>query len=80
MLSLWGMPQAVVEAVTYCDAPWNGPRGNEFTPTVALYMANILSRQQSPPDMFITPELERSYLASVGAPDVRELEESKARR
>jgi HD-like signal output (HDOD) protein len=79
MLRLWGMPEAVIDAVIHCDAPWNGPRGNEFTPTVALYMANILSRQQNPPDTFIIPELERSYLASVGAPDIRDLEESKTR-
>lgn len=70
MLRLWGMPPTVVEAATYCAAPWKSPRGNEFTPTVALYMADTLTRQQSPPDALITPELERSYLASVGAPDV----------
>lgn len=77
MLRLWGLPQQVIDAVTYCDAPWQGTNNARFNPTVALYMANTLTRQQNPPDQFNTPELNRDYLISVGAPAADRQSESK---
>jgi HD-like signal output (HDOD) protein/CheY-like chemotaxis protein len=72
MLRLWGMPETVVETVTFCNAPWNGPRADRFGPAVALYIADTLNRQQDPPDGFSTPPLNSAYLGSVGAQDLLE--------
>jgi HD-like signal output (HDOD) protein/ActR/RegA family two-component response regulator len=72
MLRLWGMPETVVEAVTFCSAPWNGPRADRFGPTVALYIADTLSRQQDPPDGFSIPPLNSAYVESVGAQELLE--------
>ena len=70
MLRLWGIPEAVAKAVTYHNTPWHSARADQFSPTVALYMADIVTRQQSPPDRLVTPDLDRGYLESVGAPDL----------
>ncbi len=70
MLRLWGISETVIEAVTYHSAPWDGPHAGRFCPTVALYMADIVTRQQSPPDRMPTLELDRSYLEAIGAPDL----------
>lgn len=67
MLRLWGLNPAVIDAAIYCDAPWESPNNKQFNPTVALYVANILTRQSNPPDPFITPELNREYLTAMGA-------------
>jgi HD-like signal output (HDOD) protein/CheY-like chemotaxis protein len=72
MLRLWGMPETVTEAVTFSSAPWNGPSPHRFNPAVALYMADTLSRQQQPPDRFVTPPLNLDYLDSVEALDLLE--------
>jgi HD-like signal output (HDOD) protein len=72
MLRLWGMPETVTQAVAFSSAPWNGPSPNRFDPTVALYMADTLSRQQHPPDGFVTPPLNLDYLDSVGAQELLE--------
>jgi HD-like signal output (HDOD) protein/CheY-like chemotaxis protein len=69
MLRLWGIPETVIEAVTYHNAPWESPRADRFSPTTALYMANIVTRQQSPPDRLMTPELDRKYLDALEAPN-----------
>ena len=69
MLRLWGIPDSVVDAVAYHNAPWESPHANQFNAAVALYMANIVARQQCPPDRLITPELNWEYLEVVGAPD-----------
>lgn len=68
MLRLWGISEAAVEAVTYCHAPWEGPRSGQFTPAVALYMADILTQQQRSFGRFAIPQLNHAYLASVDAP------------
>jgi HD-like signal output (HDOD) protein/CheY-like chemotaxis protein len=77
MLRLWGLPQAVIHAVAHCHAPWSGPGGNQFSPTVALYMADILTRQKDPAYGFVTPALNEDYLRSVGAPDVSQLPDAE---
>ncbi len=68
ILRLWGIPEPVVEAVAWHNIPWEGPHPERFSPTVALYMANIITRQWRPPDKLLTPPLDREYLESVGAP------------
>jgi len=70
MLRLWGMPERVIEAVTFQNAPWEGPHADRFSPTVALYMANIVTRLHRPPDRLPTAELDRKYLDRVGAPEI----------
>jgi HD-like signal output (HDOD) protein/CheY-like chemotaxis protein len=72
MLRLWGMSETVVETVTFCDAPWNGPRADRFGPAAALYIADTLNRQQDPPDGFSTPPLNSAYVESVGAQELLE--------
>jgi HD-like signal output (HDOD) protein/CheY-like chemotaxis protein len=70
MLRLWGLPDAVVQAVTYHWEPWASPDAQRFSPTVALYMANVFTRQQNPHDRLPTPELNLEYLQAVQAPDL----------
>lgn len=70
MLRLWGVPEAVAEAVTHHNAPWESPQADRFSPIVALYMADIVTRQQRPYDRLLTPELDRNYLEAVGAPEL----------
>jgi HD-like signal output (HDOD) protein len=65
MLRLWGMPDGVIDAVTHYNAPWDGRYGKKFSPTVALYIANIQNRVKNPPDRFVTPSLNQDYLESV---------------
>jgi HD-like signal output (HDOD) protein len=72
MLRLWGMPKTVLEAVTFCNAPWNGANADLFSPSVALYVADILRRREKPPDGFLTPEPNSAYLQSVGAQELLE--------
>jgi hypothetical protein len=59
------MPDGVIDAVTHYNAPWDGRYGKKFSPTVALYIANIQNRVKNPPDRFVTPSLNQDYLESV---------------
>lgn len=77
MLRLWGMPETVIHAVSHCNAPWNAPGGKHFSPTVALYMADILTRQESPASEFVSAELNSDYLKSVGAPSISNLPDAE---
>lgn len=70
MLRLWGMPAPVAEAVLYHHTPWNAPNGDRFSPTAALYAANILARLHSPHDRLPTPEIDQEYLEKIQAPPV----------
>jgi HD-like signal output (HDOD) protein len=68
MLRLWGMPAPVAEAVLHHHAPWNAPTAERFSPTAALYAANILARLHSPHDRMPTPEIDQEYLERIQAP------------
>jgi hypothetical protein len=69
---LWGMPETVVEAVTFCSAPWTAPKADQFGPAASLYVADILSGQPAAPDGLLTPQLNSAYLESIGAQELLE--------
>jgi HD-like signal output (HDOD) protein len=78
LLHLWAMPEDVIEAVIHQNHP---PQSNhsEFSALTALYAGNIISRKLRPPDPFVTPEWDMSYLESIGCQNcVKEWEESCA--
>jgi HD-like signal output (HDOD) protein/CheY-like chemotaxis protein len=70
MLQLWGMPESVCRAIINHVEPWRRAEEKAVTPAAILYVANHLSRQENPPDPFITPPLNQDYLRSVGFGDI----------
>ncbi len=80
MLRLWGLGDSAVNAVMYHNAPWEAMNATTFSPTVALYMANILTRREEPPDRLVTPELDEEYLRETGAPPIPSIPPAKRKR
>jgi len=65
VLGLWGLPQAVVDAVHFHHAPQLG--NNEFSAVTAVHIANALEYQtQSIVDTDGSESLNRNYLAQLG--------------
>ena len=69
LIELWGLPEAVAEAVTSHHAPWQNPHP-DFNASDALYVANILARRQNCPDQLETATLNEDYLKSIGAAEL----------
>jgi HD-like signal output (HDOD) protein len=80
MLRLWGLGDPVVNAVMYHNAPWEALNATSFSPTVALYMANIFTRREEPPDRLVTPDLDEEYLSDTGAPPIPSVNPAERRR
>ena len=69
MLRLWGMSDAVIDAVTHCEAPWNAPQGNAFGVPAGIYLAHMFVCRQDPRPEFFVPDLDKDYLTRIGMPD-----------
>lgn len=66
LLSLWGLPAAMVEAVAFHHAP-SSSECLEFGPLTAVHVANVLDHQISAESSGAPlPAFDRSYLAAVG--------------
>jgi len=67
LLGLWGLPTAVTEAVAHHHAPARVPR-QEFDAVAAVYVANTLAHQVSPPSLPFEP-MDQALLESLGLAD-----------
>lgn len=77
LLCLWGMNEAIVEAVTYQDRPWESNKPDAFSGAVALYLASYFARKRYPPDALPDGELNNEYINRIGCSDhLRFLEQS----
>lgn len=69
LLSLWGVPYPIVEAVAYHHHPARLPR-EKLDLTIVTYVANLLahrySKQASGSYPFVCPEIDESLLAAIG--------------
>ncbi len=68
LLSLWGLPQDILEAVAFHHDPANSV-DEQFTPLSAVHIANVFNEQQSTaPELDSTAEylLDQTYLAKIG--------------
>jgi putative nucleotidyltransferase with HDIG domain len=69
LLSLWGVPYPIVEAVAYHHHPARLPR-EKLDLTTVTYVANLLahqySKEASGAPAFVHPEIDESLLAGIG--------------
>ena len=65
LLELWGLPSAVIQAVSCQEHPENDP-SRQFSLTTALYIANQVATRKSPPDSFAVPEWNAACLQALG--------------
>ncbi|MCF7762178.1 MAG: HDOD domain-containing protein [Verrucomicrobia bacterium] len=66
VLGLWGLPAALVEAVTYHHAPVNSP-GDGVTVVTAVHVANVLAQRKGPSYTgTILPRVDQPYLERIG--------------
>lgn len=66
LLGIWGLPDAILEAVYYHHEPDKSPTSG-FSPVTAVYIANLLdgdNRFLSCPEQAMTPDME--YLSHIG--------------
>lgn len=68
LLELWGLPKAVVAAVSWLEEPQKCP-DEKFGALSALYVADHLASRKAAPDAFPIAELDRRYLEKVGCSD-----------
>ncbi|MFO7728011.1 MAG: response regulator [Desulfonatronovibrio sp.] len=68
LMALWGLPEAIVEAIAYHHQP--RVSNGSFQPQTAVYAANILEKTSFVihPD-YTKPELDREYLESMSLTD-----------
>ena len=65
LLALWGLPDPIVQAVTYHHCP--GAAGNDrFTPLTAVHVATALDSQRFAGIVGATEPIDRDYLQSLG--------------
>ncbi len=65
LLELWGLPSAVVQAVSWQEHPEDDPSG-EFSLVTALYIADQVATRNSPPDGFAIPDWNAKWLRALG--------------
>ena len=66
LMGLWGLSDAVVEALAFHHAPMKHG-GEGFTPTTAVYAANLLVHGAFPPgDIQVAGTMDDEYLAQLG--------------
>jgi putative nucleotidyltransferase with HDIG domain len=70
LLDLWGLPNPIIEAVTFHHEPWLSVQQG-FSVTDAIYIANKLDKQRmcSMADGYVEP-LDMDYLAERGVADM----------
>ena len=68
LLDLWGMPSAVVAAISFLERP-EEEHPKSFSLTSALYIADQLASRRFAPDPFPPTEWSRLYVRSVGGPE-----------
>ena len=69
LLGLWGLPPAVVEAVTFHHYPTKSER-TKFSALSAVHVANVLVQTQRPSyGGIISPQIDHLYLAKIGRVD-----------
>jgi HD-like signal output (HDOD) protein/ActR/RegA family two-component response regulator len=66
VLSIWGLPAAITEAVALHHCPWNH-RIAGFNPVTAVHAANILDHETHPDPAIILPsQINTAYLKDLG--------------
>lgn len=65
LLELWGLPDAVINAIAAQDNPAAAPPPG-FSLVSALYVADHLACRRSPPDLFPPADWDTAYLQSIG--------------
>ncbi len=65
LLWLWGLPDAVVEAVAFHHYPSRSPEGS-FSPIAAVHVANVLAEMQPDGVPAAGNEMDSAYLARMG--------------
>ena len=69
LLGLWGLPPAVVEAVTFHHYPTKSER-TKFSALSAVHVANVLVQTQRPSyGGIVSPQIDHLYLAKIGRVD-----------
>jgi HD-like signal output (HDOD) protein len=70
LLELWGLPSAVIQAVSCQEHPENEP-SRQFSLATALYIADQVATRKSPPDSFAIPDWNAECLKALGCePDL----------
>ena len=64
LAQLWGLSPSVTNAIAHHEAPWMLPHTG-FNAGDAVYLANLLVRQQNAYDVFHTPDPDVQYLRSI---------------
>jgi HD-like signal output (HDOD) protein len=64
LLELWGLPTAVIQAVSCQEHPENDPSG-QFGLATALYIADQVATRKSPPDSFAIPDWNAACLQAL---------------
>lgn len=75
LLTLWGMPHSIIEAVAYHHDPASAPKSvtKPFGPLAAVHIANGLVRLQTIDDVVDTSKFfDQDYLADVGGESLLE--------
>jgi putative nucleotidyltransferase with HDIG domain len=66
LLGLWGLPEPVVEALSFHHSPINHP-ATEFNIVTAVHVANVLEHTIHPSQrMGAVPKIDHAYLAKLG--------------
>jgi len=69
LLGIWGLPNSIVEAVAWHDAPREAQRSG-FSPVLAVHVANVFERMFFPRDEpFEAPRLDLDLLRELGLAD-----------
>ncbi|MCD6327427.1 HDOD domain-containing protein [bacterium] len=65
LLSLWGLPDPIVEAVTFHHYPGECP-AKDFIPLTAVYAANIIEHEMRPDGADVASVADTEYLSGLG--------------
>jgi HD-like signal output (HDOD) protein len=65
LLELWGLPSAVIQAVSCQEHPEKDPSG-QFSLAAALYIAEQVATRKAPPDSFAIPDWNAACLQALG--------------
>ncbi len=66
MLGIWGLPQAITEAVALHHRPWQ-QRDHTFCAITAVHAANIFDHEKHPdPNIILPSQINTSYLQDLG--------------
>jgi HD-like signal output (HDOD) protein len=68
LLSLWGLPQELIEAVAFHHDPSNSA-DERFSPLTAVHVANALAASHGESEFTELPEVDLEYLAAIAVSD-----------